>query len=353
MIVAAPAYVCPVCRAVFLTENVWREHLSTHRMPAVAIVMVGDVPVIPIEVPPPPAIPFALPSPGPIINYLSAGEHAVWNDVWGWIKGAAADAKQGLSNLDQTIVGPVISVVEAYVGSELKALSGYVNDTFSWAADGFGQITDTVSSVLSDELSNYEFLSNELVDIDTLLGEVVGTTIPNIEDVIAAVAGSIGVDVLDGLANVETWAIDNIYDPLVAEVAAVAEGARVDVVTVAGEIYDAVKAEINAETLARIAAIAGLATAISALTTFVDECAEPMCSSFGPKTDLGKFLKALSVASDAALFLELANLDDAGLNSLIQSFQGLSSGIIDEFDTLFLGGGATLSKVASTVAAKL
>jgi hypothetical protein len=94
---------------------------------------------------------------------------------------------------------------------------------------------------------------------------------------------------------------------------------------------------VHSETLARLAAVGALAASITTALTWIEECGAPMCESFGPKTDLGKFLKLLNVAADAALLAELASLDCAGIEKLLAGLVKVSGGVIDDLDAMFTG----------------
>lgn len=324
-------------------------------MPTRAVVMVGDVPV-PIELPPPPAfppLPISLPSPAPVIQYLSRAEHAVWDDVWGWVKGSAEKVYQIGGQVVSKAVAEAVPVVEAFVGQELKAISGFINDVYDFASAG---INDAIAFATSIEGAIYADLANAWITIATIGGQVdqiLTGDLASILEEIARISGSIEPRILDGLANVETWAIDNLYHPLLT-----------DIVTTAGEIYDTIdrtaewvtaeiESQLKVERLARIAAITGIFAEVITLAKWVEECGAPMCESIGPKTDLGKLFKALSVAEGALLLTQLANLDEAGINSLLRGLSSLAEGVVGDFETFFVGGGDTIGETLLKAGAKL
>jgi hypothetical protein len=279
-----------------------------------------------------------LPSVGDDVTYVGKGIASTAEDVWNWVTGTAAKAVGAVVTAAVVTVDEVTAVVEAYGGQLLKSALSITDDLATAVATEFtlayGAL-DYVSGALADSIDG----------IDTLLGNVDGVvtgiedvTIPAILGYAIGVAASIEPTVLEGLANVETWAIDNIKTPLLDDIANAETVARTDVVATAGQIYDWAKSELNTETLARVAAIAGVAAAVAGITSWVDDCGEPMCSTFGPKTDLGKILKALDTASGVAFFAYLASLDGNGIKGLLGSLDKLAGGVIDDIESIFVGG---------------
>jgi hypothetical protein len=76
-----------------------------------------------------------------------------------------------------------------------------------------------------------------------------------------------------------------------------------------------------------------------------------MCQTMGPKTDLGKFLKALKIAEFAAFLIELGNLNEHGIEGLLSDLQHWGAHVIKTFDNLFVSGGGTLADVISSTGA--
>lgn len=306
-------------------------------------VVIDDIPV------PVPAVnPPAIPSPGPIIRYLGEGEHAVWDNVFSWVTGSAKKflglEGAGLSALEAL----VLPIVETYVGQLLQAGSGFWNDISDFAATGIEAAIDFADEGLRRLLRDVLGIEDWVSGLQTLLGLVADVAIPALLGEIIRIGGSIDARILGALAGVEAWAIDNIYNPLLE-----------DVVRTAGDLYDAIQATaewvvaeaeglVSAETLARIAAIGALAASVAALAEWVAECGAPMCDTFGPKTDLGKFLKALNIAGTAALLAELAALDADGIETLLRGMQALAGGVVDDFEAIFTGGETIGSAIAHT-----
>ena len=74
-----------------------------------------------------------------------------------------------------------------------------------------------------------------------------------------------------------------------------------------------------------------------------------MCETMGPKTDLGKLLKALNLAATAALLLELSNMTEAELANTIDGLAKMAGGIIGDLDSMFFQGGETLAATIGAI----
>lgn len=261
---------------------------------------------VPVDLPP---IPVSVPIVGPAIHYLGEGEHAVWNDVWGFIKGKAVPFVQNLAGDAAGIVSTVVPMVEAYVGQELAALSGFINQAFQYTQD-IGDIVNTFAidafTSLTETTQGIDFL------VDGLLEDVRGIetgVIPSIE----ALLGDLSTAIDTGIDNVfdlgKTWAIDNILDPL----SALLEQARTDLVdTIEGTAEGTltiVRGLIDDATSPLAAEIAAVAAAALTITTWVDDCGVPMCEEFGPASDLAPLLKDLLGSGILALLAGLALAD--------------------------------------------
>lgn len=141
--------------------------------------------------------------------------------------------------------------------------------------------------------------------------------------------------------NVETWVQTDIANPLLREVAKV-EG-KVD--TLSGALGGLISSEVDKLLRSRLAPIlatvAGLATAVSAITAEMEECVEPMCDTFGPKSDLGQLLKKLSVLKWAAILAALEATDVKDLEHLAETVAGteghigewVASHVLDELSS--------------------
>lgn len=113
-------------------------------------------------------------------------------------------------------------------------------------------------------------------------------------------------------SNVERWVQTDIASPILREIG------RVDakVGAIAGSLGALIEAEatriVNARTAALAAALAALGVSVASIAAEIEQCVQPMCESFGPKTDLGRLFKLLSVLKWTAILaaLETTNVHD-------------------------------------------
>lgn len=297
--------------------------------------------VIPIEeVPPiPPSVPIA----GPVIQFIGEGEHAVWDDVFNWIKKTALPDAKGLLSAEINLGQSLVKTVESYIGSSIAALSGFINDAFDYtsyiASDAFGLIEGLGTAIGDNVIRIDKVLYGALEDIIGIDRVINDTVLPGIYDTIVGSAQAID----RAVANVEAWGIDNIYTPLDAKIWGVGVTAEADIADGLSRVLDEARAYADAHAAEIAAAIAAVAAAAAAATAWIDDCGEPMCEVQGPKTDLGKILKGLGLALDAALFADLANAKEGDVADAITRIATKASDIIGTFERDFLAGNSTLA----------
>lgn len=319
--------------------------------------LAGDVPaspplpwsgeVIPIEVP---SVPVDVPIAGPVIHFIGEGEHAAWNDVWGWVKGQAKSVASDVVNLAEQAVAEAVKISEAYTGSVLQALSGFINDAFDYGtliaqdAIAFGV---NIADVLYADIVTLD------ADVYKILEDVVGIEgrlIPGLEAEIA----KLGIDTFElvgaGIDAVKTWAIDNIYDPILRELLRVDTDIRNDVWALVGAVAGDIEGLIDAKVAALAATVAGLAAAVAALTIESEECVQEMCATQGPNTDLGKLLKGLSLALDAAAIADLLSLTEPELVQRLTDTISEFGRFVSDIEANFLTGGRTLGATLAGLA---
>lgn len=296
--------------------------------------------VIPIEEAPP--IPPSVPIAGPVIQFVGEGEHAVWNDVFNWVKGSALPAAKTLLSWEASAGQAILNTIESYVGAQMQALSGFVNDAFSYAETlaEFGEDYASFGLNLLDTA-----VGTISIDVYTLLEDVAGidrtiadTILPGIYNTIVGSAQATD----RAITDVEAWGIDNIYTPLDAKIWGVGVQAEVDIQDGLTRVLDEARAYADAR-LADIAAAVAAATAAAAVAiSWIDDCGEPMCEVQGPKTDLGKLFKGLQLALDAALFADLASANENDVADAITRIATKASDLIGTFERDFLNGSSTL-----------
>jgi hypothetical protein len=297
--------------------------------------------VVPLDVPP---VPVDIPVAGPVLHFIGEGEHAVWNDVWGFIKHTATKTVPDIISIEEHVAQFVSNKIESWVGASLQATASFVNDLADYTAATGAAIIGDVAYIWTSLQHAIDYLDGAVYAI---LADVVGIdniVIPGLESEIKR----LGIDVWNlvghAVDGVESWAIDNIRDPLTAEIEREIASVRTDVWNLTGAWVDELTSQINAERLARLAALGAVAAAVAEATTWINDCGEPMCQQLGPKTDLGKFLKGLKVAEWLAILAYLASLDEAKIESLLRTVAAGAEGVFDELGAVF-GGAGTIRDV--------
>lgn len=320
-------------------------------MPLTEITMHGDVP-IPVELPAPPAIP-SLPTlpPVPIPNvaeHISVAVHGAeyaWEDVRSWV----SDRFHSLLNFGSTVAGvtfqDVTNIVDVAESVAQTAWASFVTELTGWISAGLndvGSLTlDVMLTARRDAVWLYDYINGAIDGTISLTeGAIRGidaTIATQWEDTVAAI---------DYVGNlIKSWAIDNIYSPLLDDVTSLGDRTLVGLETVLADAKAYADDLVKSETAERIAAIAGIAAAVAAATAWIDDCGEPMCEQLGPKTDLGKLLKALNLAADALLLAQLGALTDQQLVALINEIAAKLGQLIGDVETMFITGGDTLGQL--------
>lgn len=290
-----------------------------------------------------------VPKRGPDVPVPGLGPDATWPDFWNYIIANSAQVQRDVEAQLGTDGAFISLEIQTYIASLLKVTSTYINNLYD-------TIVDTVTNVFEIGSINYQNIDARLTAIEQTTGNLVTSNYETREQIIPALFTQIAhleqemqQRDLIAAASLQQWALDNIYRPLQQQTELIEEDTRHRELVIAQQLQTETKQQVQQEEQERIAAFLLLQQSVRLLQTEEEECTKPMCETMGPKTDLGKFLKALSIASGAALFLELANLDEQGLENLIRGFQHLAGGAIDTFDDVFLGGGGTLLDFAKDV----
>lgn len=303
--------------------------------------------VIPIDVPP---VPVDVPIAGPVIHFIGEGEHAVWNDVWNWIKGGASAGASLIEHAEATIANAVLQAIESWVGTALQATGSLINDSFTYAENGLQAINFWTADAISTLFGDVAGITAGLTALEEVIAAIDNSVIPGVFAELEGLIEGVFGDLVGGIDLVKTWAIDNIYDPLSREIAGVeatipvwAEGALTDAKAYADQL-------VHSEAAQRAAAIAGIAASVAAITAWVDDCGEPMCQVQGPNTDLGKLFKALHLAADLAIIAALMNMTESELVGFVQQFLNRTGNLIGDVEQFLAPGGETVTGLVASLA---
>jgi hypothetical protein len=315
--------------------------------------MAGDVPIPiePLSPPPwagptegPPPIPTpTIPHIGNPVPYIVHGAEAAWSDVASWV----SDRWHSLLGFGETVAGvtfqDVSNIVTVALSAEQTAWASFVSTLESWINETTSFLEDAISAAEGLAISiAIDVWLQEQADVAAILGWALGA-VHGIEQSLARQWWDT-VQAIDGaVAGVEAWAIDNIYHPLLGEITG--EIARVE-----AEIGADVRAlerdlaNLNVGDIAGLAArLAAIAAAVSAVTTWVEDCGAPMCEQMGPKTDWSKLLKVLNVAGMLALLTSVGTLTEAELEQLAVTVASIGASPAATFVDDFVTAGDTLA----------
>jgi hypothetical protein len=305
--------------------------------------VVDVIPITPVEFIPA-SIPEWLPTVDPIEEYTGGTILPNWHDVYNW---AADKITQNLDPNRSTPIstwGDQETMLHATAGATIAALSYFL------IQDEQSNIAQHNALVVATDQLQLQTLESD-IQIGLILAQIPAQILEGQAAVIAQMQGQI----VEGVAQAKTYtdgvaaldrqyAIDTIFNPLQDRLGQVAANAEVQTIKVAAMIPPEAQA-IATATVAPVAAeVAVLAPALTfvegAVHTLQDQatnCVNDMCATMGPKTDLGKFLKALNIAGEAALLAELAALDGNGIKSVLQALVSLAGGVVSDTEALFTG----------------
>lgn len=300
-------------------------------------IKVGPGPYLPpIHVP-------EIPLPGNPIPVIVHGAQYAWDDVSDWTKSTWHTVTGWFESATSIGVDEIRNVVDAAMDTVQTAWSSFISELEAWITDAIDAVSLTVTD-LGAFTTEIAYLTSDyarwLVDnlAVTVFDAVVG-----IEGQITGLEHLIYNGLLDVSDALRTWAIDDIYSPLLGEIARVNADIRSDVWNLVGSIGAELQAQIDAERLARAAAIAGALAGVAAITTWIDECGAPMCDTIGPNTDLGKLLKGLKVAAELAALSAFLNMDAADLAAMIHAVTARLAVVVDDVEQFLGPGGETVA----------
>lgn len=269
-------------------------------------------------------------------TYLRQGWDAVYNYITDAFDPGPAPAQLNMTNVILAFQAPIERQVQA-LGTYINLLQEFVTKGGAATMRNDLRLRNAVDTVEQITHSTDERQGARLAAIELL-------AIPSLQAQITNARGFAYQLALATVKAMQVWTTEHIFIPLATATATerITREAQIKKITQT-DIPD-----LRSELLAKLAPVAAAAAAASTIAakvaTWVDDCGAPMCETMGPKTDLGKLLKGLKLASTLALLAELAALDENGIEQLLRGLQSLSKGVISEFDQLFVGGGETLGQ---------
>lgn len=316
-------------------------------MAAAPIIEEGIAPILEHVAPDLRLVPDWAPPADPAVPMGPLGKTIHWSDVFDWVK----DETRNLLPAGRDITEPLLLDAQAHtetmVGEAMKAMSGFIDQNAAMTVQAAQLLESAIDNARAQQLHDFAEHEQAIQRLQAHNDYVDQYVVPNLQaQVLHAEAFAYSVAVA-AQQNAQQWSIDHIFSPVYSELLKVQPAIDAGVQKAENVAHSELHNSEVAQAVKWAADLAPLALAQKALKSWQDDCGEPMCESIGPKTDLGKLLKALKIATDLALFAELANLDSGKLAALIRQLTSHVAGIIDDFESMFVEGGQTLGHVVT------
>lgn len=319
----------------------------------------------PIEVDPVPIDPFEpgapgfdprldtappwLPDPAVSTPYTGEGVQPTWDDVYKWSETEFNKRYAGGFNISQDLRSQGgLDIGRTAIGTTIKAISGFVNNTVDLVQSEIAQIYSTLQFVLGslDQTDQELFrrvhnLQNEVNGLATIVIAEEAQIVQLHDTIFAAVE-------FEG-KYIQEWAVRTIFAPLLTEMAKIGPETDRKILLSDRNVLDQAHADTLTQLAPVVAVATALATKVATLVTESNDCVKPMCSTMGPNTPLGKLLKGIEAAGLIALLLELSNLTAGELDDQVAAIAGWGTKVIGVLDDLFFAGGEKLGDVLASL----
>lgn len=303
-----------------------------------------DIPIP--EMPPDPFLtPDWVPKPDTPYTYTGEGSQPTWDNVYKGAVGqfdAAVNAKYQPSqdglwkwalNSDRTVLGTAI-----------KAVSGFINQAVDLITSNVNAL-DTITGL------QLQYLDRRAINLGGLVNRIVHEVnailllaIPSLQAQITKLGTDTPLEIQYAALSERAWTVENIFKPLYTELLKVQPA--IDLAVAHERALRIADVDVHAQQVPALiaTAIAPLALKVATLTTESENCTQPMCETMGPKTDLGKLLKALNAAEWLALLAEIAALRADGLDGLVHDIGTWAATVIGDLESTFFTGGKTFGE---------
>lgn len=308
--------------------------------------VIDPIETTPIETMPPD--PFLEPDNIPAANapftYLGSGTVPQWSDVYDTAEAEYAQ-KALLPDQDPTdgTVKWVIYTGKVAIGETIKAMSGMVNNAVDDALQNVNLLSTITDAEIFQIMGRLNKIANAVNQIVPEVNAITLFTVRYLESKIDNVAER-AQNVAKFYAAVERqWAIDHILKPLFQEATTVQPKIDLAVAHEHQAAIDYTDVAVAALGVRVLSALAPIQTAIATLQAESENCTKPMCETMGPNTGLGKFLKGLNIAADAALIAALLGMTESDLAGFITSLTSHVGTVIGDVEQFLGPGGETVA----------
>lgn len=283
-----------------------------------------------------------MPPPDPPVNLGPLNEKIHWSSVFDWVKSGYNYVFFGGTPIDTVTTQQVQTAVDAAVGQVVKAISGFINQTAAMAIQGVSMLENAIAMQAQITTTNFDFEQEEIHTLQNVQAVFANWVVPGLEAQIKVATADGFAFALAAQANAEAYARKAVFVPLYTELLKV--GPVIDAKIAANNVIqqqhtlsvvDALKATL-------LPVVASLGTKVASLVAESENCVQDMCQTMGPKTDLGKLLKALSLTLDAAALADLLSLTEPELVQRLTDTIAEFGRFVGDIETNFLTGGKTI-----------
>lgn len=300
-----------------------------------------------------PKVPVEIPLPGLPTDFLGKGVIPTYHDLWNWIDGDAGKSTPDVKSSDDTILDRAVNAAKAIAGSATRALGSLVNDAVDYTQATASTILDDLSYVWSTLQDQIDYLDAAVYTSFAHINHIEQISLPNIEHDVATLGDNTWNLVGHAVQSVEEWATDNIYDPLHENIGQVAAAIPVWSEGAYERAKDYTDQAVDGLGINVLKQLVPLTLAVQALQTESEDCVQPMCEVMGPKTDLGKFLKGLKLATELAALTAVLQMDEGDLANLIHAVTSRMAAILGDVEDFFAPGGETVAGLVAAITADI
>lgn len=315
-------------------------------------------PVPPVVVPGPDGTPIELPFPHAIPEqgvpvHINNGKVYVWKALSDWIQQKSTDDWFGKFDRGaepvKLNIQAVFDAIFTALHREQEAWASFVNLQADYLLGVAVQslkndihLLETVATLF--RTAKADTFADRL-RINTIENVIVPTLLRAIQDTQTFTNAALQRQSL----VLKQWSVDHIFQPMRERIAQEATRRQIADDHITQTVIPAVRADLMQQ-LAPVVVTATAALGIARkVATWVDECGAPMCDTMGPKTDLGKALKALGGLLGLLAGVELAHLTEADLEHLAHVLASIgergATALLDDF----VEGGADIGDAAHLI----
>lgn len=269
---------------------------------------------------------------------LVSGAEVVWGDVASAVSKGWHDALGFLDRAASATIEDVQGIVDTAINEAQTAWSTFVSINELWIAAVAVQSVELglhARSALIDATHYLEGIIDGVRDdiLQRLLDEVQGIdqTILDVETFTGAALQAVQHDL-------RVWAIDNIYNPLLGDLARVEHDVLVGIDGVVSGIDATINDAVHSEALRRAAAVGAIAATVAGVLDWIDNCGEPTCDVVGPRSDWGKWLNKFGPLALWAMLAAVASEDPDAIARLAEQLAATLGPVLESWTTGWLGG---------------